>query len=96
MLFNENKFLDNYNSRSISRPFFSANFTGSRIDGRRVTQHEMVDFFEKTDYDELLQKWYGIHADVCKFGNSGLRPVRLCCMTIILQPLEHGIVKHYD
>ena len=60
-------------------------------------KQNLLDFFDQTDHDDLLKIWFDVHADVCKyFGDSHQRPVRFCNMTLILQPLHHGIFKHHE
>ena len=56
---------------------------------------EVVNFFTTRNSQELLLDWFTSHADICRFGDSNIHPMRLCAMSVILQPVEHGIPKYY-
>ena len=59
-------------------------------------KNELINFFTKRSEEELRNDWISTHAEICKFGDSTLNPLTLCCMTVIMQPFEHGLEKDYE
>ena len=80
---------------------FGSQNSGIRIDDNRQfvllenshTRGELIKFFQKTTYEDYLEKWYSIHDEIGDLSASGLKSHRLLARTVFYEPVSLSVNK---